>query len=312
MKKIVIVICTLCIAYLSSAQVNDTVKVKSGPKKFVEVEENYEGTKVSVGKNEYVKVEEKRDTVRVKIGKKGIRVVEEGDKTTVDVIDVDDDIFEEEFGKINTKFKGHWAGFELGVNTYVKDGFSFGLPEDEQFMELNTTKSTNVNINFIQYSLGIANDRFGLVTGLGLQMNNYRFDNNNSITEVDGVIVELPYPENLSKSKLSMTYLTAPVMFEAQFGDSKKRSRRLHVAAGVIGGLHLRSHTKVMYKDAGKKIKDKARDDFNLNPFTYGVVFRMGYRAINLYANYNFSSLFKKDQGPELYPFTVGITLVHF
>jgi hypothetical protein len=39
---------------------------------------------------------------------------------------------------------------------------------------------------------------------------------------------------------------------------------------------------------------------------------RLGYGVIDLYASYALNSMFKKGQGPELYPFTVGINLVNF
>jgi hypothetical protein len=37
---------------------------------------------------------------------------------------------------------------------------------------------------------------------------------------------------------------------------------------------------------------------------------RVGVGKIDLYASYALNGLFKKDEGPQLYPFTVGITLV--
>jgi hypothetical protein len=86
------------------------------------------------------------------------------------------------------------------------------------------------------------------------------------------------------------------------------RSNQLFVSGGVIGGINLGSHTKVKDKDS----KSKDRGSFNIEPFKYALTARVGLKDINLYANYSLSPLFKEDKGPELFPFTIGISLVNF
>ena len=56
----------------------------------------------------------------------------------------------------------------------------------------------------------------------------------------------------------------------------------------------------------------KTRDQYNLNPFRYSAMLRCGVGKLDIYATYTLSELFKKNQGPQLYPFTVGITLAGF
>jgi hypothetical protein len=36
----------------------------------------------------------------------------------------------------------------------------------------------------------------------------------------------------------------------------------------------------------------------------------MGYKKIGVYANYALNSMFLKDQGPELYPLTMGVSFL--
>ncbi|HRY97973.1 MAG TPA: hypothetical protein P5550_02850, partial [Bacteroidales bacterium] len=55
--------------------------------------------------------------------------------------------------------------------------------------------------------------------------------------------------------------------------------------------------------------KNKVRDDFHLNPLKAEGTVRLGWGVVNLFANYSFLPLFKEDEGPELYPFSVGLTL---
>ncbi|HQB77066.1 MAG TPA: outer membrane beta-barrel protein, partial [Tenuifilaceae bacterium] len=184
------------------------------------------------------------------------------------------------------------------------------MKDDLAYMDLKQARSWNVNINFLQYSLGFGTDKAGLVTGMGIEFNDYHFSsettlkNDNGVTKVDSSFVDF----NVSKSKLSTTYFTVPLLLEFQIPAGH---HRLYVSGGIIGGVRLGSHTKVVYNDGGKE-KKKNRDDFNLSTFRYGLTARVGYRGLRLFANYYPTSLFEKDKGPELYPFSLGLVLIDF
>ena len=128
---------------------------------------------------------------------------------------------------------------------------------------------------------------------------------------MDGQIVEYVPLEsgNIVKSKLNMTYLTAPLLLEVQIPAGKKR---IHLSAGVIGGVKIASNTKIKYEISGQKSKEKSKGDFNLSPLRYGATVRLGYRAVNVFANYYFMPLFGENGGPELYPFSIGLSLIPF
>lgn len=204
--------------------------------------------------------------------------------------------------KDNNRFKGHWAGVEMGLNNYLTNDMST-IP-DESYMEINTGKSWNFNINFAQVSLPIYRDRIGLVSGLGIEWNNYHFKNNNTI-EVDpssNVIVEKPIDAALKKNRLQTTYLTVPLLLEGQIGQS--RHQRVSISAGVICGLKLGSHTKYKTSDG----KEKNKDDFYLQSFRYGYTARVSYKSVGIYANYYNTPLFIDGKGPDLYPYSAGVT----
>ncbi|MFW5657455.1 MAG: hypothetical protein ACOC0C_07540 [Bacteroidota bacterium] len=272
-----------------------------------------------------VETGEKYDTTHIRIGNKGLNIVEKEDGTSIDVVDVDvdvdDDADEEKEWRENKsdkhrsrKFEGHWEGIELGMANFVDADYSMSRSGDARFMDLHTGKSFNVNINITQYDIGLGTSYLGLVTGLGLEFSSYFFDGNNSIIkdEFTGEI-EPDYSYtglgiNLDKSKLVTTYLTVPLLLEGQVGSGSS-SKRFRIAAGVIGGLKIGSHTKVVYRQSGSKEKDKDKDDFNLNALRYGFTARMGYKSMNIYANYYPTPIFEKGKGPELYPFAVGLGL---
>lgn len=214
--------------------------------------------------------------------------------------------------KFNHKrFKGHFSGVDIGFNSYVTNNGSFSLPNEYNYLDLNQSKSAGVNVNFLQYSIGLQRrGNIGLVTGIGLEFNNYRFDNDILlIKDADGNLSYEPIEadRDVRKNKLTTLYFNIPLLLEFQIPTYRHRSP-VYFSAGGIGGVRLKSHTKVVYNENGKK-KEKDRSDFNLNPFRYGIMARMGYRAINLYGIYYYSTLFEENKGPELYPVSVGLSV---
>ncbi len=184
-----------------------------------------------------------------------------------------------------------------------------GLPTNYEFLEINQSKSWFVNLNFLEQNFNLIKNHFGLVTGLGFQWNNYRFDDDIVIRPDSNIIYGYKNTDDVSynKSKLLISYLTAPVILEYQT-NNKKKSNSFHIGAGVIFGLRIGSHTKRVYKDGDEKQKPKSYDDFHLNPFTVNATARIGWGKIDLFANYSLSQMFKDNEGPEVYPFSIGIS----
>ena len=289
----------------------DTVRVLDK----VEVIESPDKTKVTLGENQVLIVEENGDTVKVILGSRGISIIEGEGGTQIKIVEMDEPESSKSYSSGNKKkgFKGHYAGFEIGLNNYVTPDFEMTLPPDQRYMDLNTGKSWNFNLNVIDYGLGFGTDKVGIVTGLGFEFINYNFDGQNSIRkdDVTGEIVEYvpDYAGNITKSKMNMTYMTAPLLLEFQIPTGRKR---IHISGGVIGGVKLWSNTKTKYTVSGEKSKEKAKGDYNLSPLRWGFTARIGYRALNIFANYYMTPLFKKDMGPELYPFSIGLALIPF
>jgi hypothetical protein len=296
----------------------DTTKVKFLEKDLIKVVEDDKGIKAKIGKIGKVGFEEDRDTTKIRLGGKQINIIDgwHGTRIRIDKVhpwDANQDKFfmEEEEG-----FRGHWAGFEMGVNGFADEDYRAYDPDQQYFMDLDLAKSLAVNLNFLQYDISLQKERntIGLVTGMGLEWNNYRFDQNISLgNDGTGMIQPISFdPDwNIKKSKLTSLYLTVPLLLEFQI-PVKYNSRRVHMSAGVVGGLRIGSHTKVKYKSNGNTHKDKDHDDFNLKTLRYAAHARIGYRSLNFFATYGLTDLFEKNDGPELVPFTVGITLVSF
>lgn len=251
------------------------------------------------------------DTAVLRLGKRKIIIVDNKDKKTIEFPNRydDDEVFE---FREEHRFKGHWAGFEMGVNGFMDNNNSLTMSNDLEWFDLKQARSWNVNINFMQYSIGFGTDKAGLVTGLGLEFNDYHFSNPITLKVENGITVPdssyIIAGAKVDKSKLSTVNLTLPMLLEFQI-PTGEHGHRIYMSAGVIGGLNIGSHTKVKYND-GKK--DKDRGDFNIATLRYGFTARLGYRGIRLFANYYPVALFEKDKGPEVYPYSIGLVLIPF
>jgi len=123
---------------------------------------------------------------------------------------------------------------------------------------------------------------------------------------------------NLRKNKLTVSYATVPVLLT--FNSSSNLKKAFHITTGLLFSYKLGSHTKKVYNKDDKKEKDKTFDDFNIDPFrydatirigySYDATIRIGYSDFTVFANYALSELFKSGKGPELHPWTIGISLL--
>lgn len=225
------------------------------------------------------------------------------------------DLTKDGFNFWQDKFSGHFAGIDFGLNSFLNKDYSAYNSDQANFMDIDIIRSNSLFINVINQSFGLQFNRntVGLVTGLGLQLQSYRLNKNITIEKMpDGRIIPktLVFEDN-QKSKFSSMYLIVPLLAEFQV-PIKNYANRYYFSAGVYGGLRISSQTKIKYRIDRKKEKLKTPDDFSLQNFKFGLMARMGYRWINVFATYDLTPFFKENLGPELTPVTFGVTLVKF
>ncbi|NQU85508.1 MAG: outer membrane beta-barrel protein [Mariniphaga sp.] len=235
-------------------------------------------------------------------------------KKSLSISDIQD-LTKDGFNFWQDKFSGHFAGIDFGLNTFLNSNYSNYNPEDYGFMDNDLIRSNSLLINLINQSIGLQRNRntIGLVTGLGLQLQSYRLNKNTTISQeaFGKVIPKTLFFDDNQKSKLSISYLVAPLLAEFQF-PIRHYANRLYFSAGVYGGLRIGSHTKIKYRVEKQKEKLKTPDNFSIYKFKYGIMVRAGYRWINVFATYDLTPLYKEGKGPELIPFTFGVTLLQF
>jgi hypothetical protein len=270
-----------------------------------------------------VVITEGDDSVKVKVGNRMIIINDDGDVTTRHCHE--------------PKFNGHWAGVDIGFNGYVKPDFSMNFPKEYEYLDLRMEKSVAVNLNFFEQNIPLAkNQKWGMITGLGLTFNNYKFLRPTRLS-MDSSALEGYLAQDISirKSKLTAMYLTLPVLFEFQTAPAYHKNG-FHINLGVIVGARLSSHTKVYYDELNEPFnltqynpetgiydvvfttvspndpKEHHYGDWFLQPFKFDATARIGWNFLNFWADYSLNTLFRKGKGPELYPWSAGITLVCF
>lgn len=208
-------------------------------------------------------------------------------------------------------FSGHWAGIDFAFNMLINEDYT---GYDSDFMNNDVLRSNSLNINFVQQSIGLQRNRntIGLVTGIGIRFHSYRLDDDVSITLDENNVVQPQYltAKSIKKSKLGIISVVVPLLTEFQIPINNYQNR-MYISGGIYGGIKLNSHTKIKYKEYQNE-KLKIVDHFSLHDFNYGIMVRTGYRWVNLHVTYDLVNLFKEDKGPELTPFSFGITLLRF
>ncbi len=278
-----------------AASVNASENASGYNKHGISVSEDGDKTKVKVGELE-IEVNDNDGDTQIRLGDSELKVDEDGN---VDV----------KRKKKKSKFNGHWAGFELGINSYMDVNKEFNMPEGYGFMKPNPLeKSVSVNLNIFEKNINLIQNKVGLVTGVGFTWNNYRFTNV-KLQATDSSIMNTwaGDQEGMTKSKLTSSWVTVPLILEIQ-SNRKNNLNSVHIAGGMQFAYRMGSHSKIIVN--GEKIKEKSA--FNMNPYRLEAVARVGWGRVNLFATYSLNTLFKDDKGPELYPVSVGITILDF
>lgn len=237
------------------------------------------------------------------------------------------------FMKRKHKYNGHWAGIEIGINGYATPDFNMNFYPSYPYMNMNTARSLVVNINPFELNVNLYKNHIGFTTGLGFQFSNYYFTGTYVMLKDSTSLVayqsldQLGNSADLRVNKLFVGYLNLPLFFEYQT-NARHRLNSFHVTLGAIVGVRIGSYTKQSYEsinqtyslidEKGDKVatyyvdRHEVRDRgaYHLAPFKVDAAFRIGWSHLNLFATYSLTQMFQKNQGPELYPWTVGITLL--
>jgi len=246
-----------------------------------------------------------KDTTLIKLGSLDILIIDhEG------ILDDDNDFREDRNIDHKRKvFISHWQGLDIGVNGYLTSKGSISMDEAYDFLDLNYGKSFSFGLNLLEKNIKLHGNNITIVTGFGIDFNNYSFENNTTlIASNDTVSAYTDSVVSFTRNKLKMVSVKVPILLGLSMG--REFSRSFHLATGVVLAYKFESKTKQKYHIGNDKYKPKVKSNFNLLPFRYSAALRIGYGRFSLFANYALSPLFDTNAGPELYPFEVGFNLM--
>ncbi|MGB4654626.1 MAG: DUF2807 domain-containing protein [Bacteroidales bacterium] len=176
-------------------------------------------------------------------------------------------------------------------------------------------RSISVNLNLAEMSYNILKDRVGFMLGVGVSWNNYKFDENVRIVNTEDNLLKTYKMQNDSltdynKSKMTTFNINVPLLLEFRI-PINKCCDEIRIGGGVVGSFVLNSYTKNVYTDkvTNNKIKDYGRLNGVTAPLNLSMTAYIGWNAVKLFAQYQFTGLFKENKGPSIYPFTIGVAI---
>jgi hypothetical protein len=166
--------------------------------------------------------------------------------------------------------------------------------------------SRGMNIAFY-YDFRIKKSRFSVAPGIGYSSSNI-YSRHELLEDTNGITLRaLPNPNDYKVNKITLQYLEIPLEFRIKTNPDKL-DQIWKFAVGFKAGVRVDAHTKVKVKEgaATKVYVERRFPDFNL--FRIGPTIRIGYSSFNLTAFYSVLGVFKKDRGPGVNEFAVGIS----
>jgi hypothetical protein len=138
--------------------------------------------------------------------------------------------------------------------------------------------------------------------GLGLELNNYFFDDERIRFQKNPTKITMDNNlKDAKKNKLAADYLTAPIMLNFNF--TPNRQNGFGFSAGVSAGYLYSARQKT--KIGGDK--DKVRNDFDLKRWKLSYVGELNLGPVKLYGSYAFETMWEK--GLDQTPYNVGFRL---
>lgn len=154
---------------------------------------------------------------------------------------------------------------------------------------------------YLTYNFPMGDSKHTVSLGAGYTCHNYYMKN---------AWLEEPYAHSIEfteatvkKSKLNFHYMDIPLEVNLRIADKFK------ISFGAKVSFLIQANSKAvgyMYGD-GHKWEVKFNNINAAESIIYSSFARFGYRSVNLYIGYQFTSPFKEGRGPQILPFSIGI-----
>lgn len=253
-------------------------------------------------------VETTKDTSVVKMNGKKIIIISD-----VDITDEDDNEKNNRTVSVwSTRRNRVWQGFEIGFTgvSHTQD-FNTDVTAGQEFFDPHVGQSINWAINPFELDIRIIGEYIKFSTGLGYTARNFDLANNYYLhKDASGATTGTQdTTRTFVRNRFRTGYITVPAML--YFNTSSSPLRAFRIGAGVVGGVKIFESYRVKHYADDHKTRLKYNGGYNAEPFILDLRAIVGYGNINLYATYATKGLFKNNLGPDVYPFTIGISFVN-
>ncbi len=214
------------------------------------------------------------------------------------------------------------SALDFGMNNYLENG---KYPDDNNqqytvkpwgswYVAIMPTWQTHIT------------GKFALDYGGGISWYNFKFQDPRTmlVKGEDGVeFGQWPVDLQASKSKLTVVHLNAHFVPMFDFGyrtrtktyddgfvqrKTKFRRNGFRVGLGGYIGTRIGSWQKLVWRKTGYKSKLREKDNYYLNNLRYGARLVVGYGEVDIFMNYDISTLFADNRGPELNAISFGFS----
>jgi len=215
--------------------------------------------------------------------------------------------------KRNSNVSTNWWIVDLGFANFsdntdytssATQAFAPGATED--WFKLRTGKSVNVNIWVFMQKMNIISHVLNLKYGMGVELNNYRFDDEKTLFSKNPtkVFQASALDEPISKNKLAVDYVTLPLLLNFDFTPNRKHG--FGISAGVSGGYLYSARQKLKRGDD----KEKLHDDYDLRKWKLAYIGELNLGIIKLYGSYAVKNMWEK--GLDHTPYNMGVRFSRF
>ena len=207
----------------------------------------------------------------------------------------------------------HWTGFSLGVNGLLTPAASVKMEKPYGYLDLNYSRSINLQLNVYQHNFHLYKNYVNLVTGVGVEWRRYMLDHKTNLDPDSSFtwgVIDSSNVYKYSKNVFRSTLLQVPLLLD--FNTSARPGKSFHVSVGVIGQFLVGGRTKQELQSNGYEFTKVYKDTYNMNPLSLKAHASIGYSDFTAFAEYNITQLFDKGEGPQLYPFVAGIRIIPF
>ena len=205
--------------------------------------------------------------------------------------------------------------FSQMVTEDTKRKFTFGLDvfsdiwQDKPSNLQEQTINPGVNI-FGSYNYMFGESNVSFSPGIGLGIHNLYTDSWLRVNTDSAYFEAIPDTLSYKKYKMTTTYFDIPL--ELRF----KSKSEFRVAIGFKFGFLIKAQTKYKGDNYIEGTTDQViikTGKFNfVEKNRYGFTGRIGYKWLNVWGYYQLSTLFETNRGPEMYPISIGITVIPF